>query len=762
MQKATACVIIAVVLAAPFVLILLAVDNQEVVPVWRLPPQRLLEIAQRQPQLLWRSNFGRYLQGRLGHSKGSHELWSPGSPGGELHPPYNWTEAWQGLQTVGLSAWEAGKVASVALAKESWDRASAVRAWAEEGWQSRGLGDLTAHAKFAARLATDSLEAGRASLGRGWDQIFNSLSLLQERGSAQWQGLLEGWHARVSSMRASLPPLWSPGRARRAWGTASRQWGEALLGGSAGLGRARDAALTVLGTGLAAVQDFWDTFKPGGKLHPAAFLQLGGHIYLELTLGIIIVALLAFPSKAKPEEPLTEEEIDALVEEWQPEPLFQASSAGNPLVDPPVISSIMGPEVIANGKKVLNMGSYDFLGISGNAKIMDDCTATITKYGVGSCGPRGFYGTIDVHLHLEDRLAKFMGTEESIIYSYDLATVPSVLPAFANAKDLIVCDAGVSYAIQNGAALSRARVLYFRHNDIADLKAVLDAVAEEDRLPRNRKKPLNRRFIVVEGLYQRWGDVAPLQEIFVLKKQYKYRLVVDEDPIVGGAGPHWPRRLPASWLAARGRRDRVCLPWPRNWRRRGASARGNREIVDHQRLSGLGYCYSASLPPYLATAAIGALDVLEQEGPNLVRRLQANAAFLRDLLREVIGMTVVGNSTLSPVVHMMLDDEMAGTWPPGASRGTSSRALQTRPSQKHRLLICPSQHTPLDLADSQPSLRLVVTAKHSVEDIRLAVDSLTAACRTVLRLAPVETGPVTPSPERDTPRRKSTYSITRW
>ena len=72
--------------------------------------------------------------------------------------------------------------------------------------------------------------------------------------------------------------------------------------------------------------------------------------------------------------------------------------------------------------------------------IQEACAAPINKYGVGSCGPRGFYGTIDVHLDLEKALAEFMGTEETIIYAYDLATVPSVLPAFANAKDIIIYD----------------------------------------------------------------------------------------------------------------------------------------------------------------------------------------------------------------------------------------------------------------------------------------------------------------------------------
>jgi serine palmitoyltransferase len=68
------------------------------------------------------------------------------------------------------------------------------------------------------------------------------------------------------------------------------------------------------------------------------------------------------------------------------------------------------------------------------------CKETLNKYGCGSCGPRGFYGTIDVHLKLEQELSNFMGTEEAIIYSYDLATLPSIIPAFANRKDVIICD----------------------------------------------------------------------------------------------------------------------------------------------------------------------------------------------------------------------------------------------------------------------------------------------------------------------------------
>ena len=70
----------------------------------------------------------------------------------------------------------------------------------------------------------------------------------------------------------------------------------------------------------------------------------------------------------------------------------------------------------------------------------DACKDTLNKYGCGSCGPRGFYGTIDVHIQLEEQLSRFMGTEEAIIYSYDLATLPSIIPAFANRKDVIIRD----------------------------------------------------------------------------------------------------------------------------------------------------------------------------------------------------------------------------------------------------------------------------------------------------------------------------------
>jgi serine palmitoyltransferase len=102
-------------------------------------------------------------------------------------------------------------------------------------------------------------------------------------------------------------------------------------------------------------------------------------------------------------------------------------------------------------------------------------------------------------MDLEAKIAQFMGTPDSILYSYGLATVSSVIPAFCKRGDLILADEGVNWGIQNGLFLSRSTVRYFKHNDMASLEALLEDVRQEDR---RKKKVLNRRFIVVEAIYQ--------------------------------------------------------------------------------------------------------------------------------------------------------------------------------------------------------------------------------------------------------------------
>lgn len=245
--------------------------------------------------------------------------------------------------------------------------------------------------------------------------------------------------------------------------------------------------------------------------------------------------------------------------------------------------------LMGDDKDYLNMATYDFLGLSIKEKIHEKAVEALRKYGVGACGPPGFYGTIDVHLELEKQLAKFLGQEEAIIYAQAFSTISGVIPAFSKRHDILVVDDGVCFAVQKGVQISRSVVKYFKHNDMQDLERVLKEIKYEDK---KFRRPLSRRFIVIEGLYQNFGDIAPLPEILKLKEKFKYRLIVEESMSFGvlgrrGAGicDHFgvdPSKV-----------EIISASMAHSLSSAGGFCAGSKEIVDHQ------VCYYATVLHYL-------------------------------------------------------------------------------------------------------------------------------------------------------------------
>ncbi|CAD7696398.1 unnamed protein product [Ostreobium quekettii] len=461
--------------------------------------------------------------------------------------------------------------------------------------------------------------------------------------------------------------------------------------------------------------ELWELIAPGGKLHPAGFLEHKGHLVVEALLVLLIAYLVwqprSSPSK-KADERLTEKEIDQLCEEWQPEPLCPEIESFPEVEKPLLATSVLGHHIEVDGEKLLNMVSTDFLGLSTSEHIKDVCRATINKYGVGSCGPRGFYGTVDVHLQLEESISEFMGTQETIIYSYDMATAASVLPAFANAKDVIVCDEAVHYPIQNGCTLSRAKVLKFKHNDMGDLERLLVKVAAEDK---KLRKPLNRRFIVVEAIYHNTGELAPLDAIHALAAKHKYRLAVDESLAIGVLGPKGRGACEHFGLPPGGA-EIVFASMGNALASAGGFCTGAREVADHQRLAGQGYCFSASQPPYLATSARAALEAVAGDGEGR-RQVAKGAAQLRRELGRVAGLEVVGSherDLLSPVVFLRLKDAPESSVE--ARRRLSELADWVR--RRQRVLITIPISSPIEWRDWGPAIRIVVTARHGEGELR--------------------------------------------
>jgi serine palmitoyltransferase len=135
---------------------------------------------------------------------------------------------------------------------------------------------------------------------------------------------------------------------------------------------------------------------------------------------------------------LTDEQKEEIIRNWKPEPLIADIDENHPaLINKHVIDGPIGKFISVDGIKCLNMATHNYLALEEYAKIKESAINSIHKYGVGSCGPRGFYGTIDVHLELEERLAKFMDQEESIVYSYAFSTVASAIPAYSKRNDII-------------------------------------------------------------------------------------------------------------------------------------------------------------------------------------------------------------------------------------------------------------------------------------------------------------------------------------
>ncbi|RXM34907.1 Serine palmitoyltransferase 1 [Acipenser ruthenus] len=345
------------------------------------------------------------------------------------------------------------------------------------------------------------------------------------------------------------------------------------------------------------------------------------------------------------------EEKEELIEDWQPEPLVPLVSKDHP---PPKYDVVSGPtshKIIVNGKECINFASFNFLGLLDNERVKNQALTSLRKYGVGTCGPRGFYGTFDVHLELEERLAKFMRTEEAIIYSYGFATIASAIPAYSKRGDIVFVDEAACFSIQKGLQASRSNIKYFKHNDMDDLERLLKELETEDQ-ENPRKARVTRRFIVVEGLYINTGDICPLPELVQLKYKYKVRILLEESLSFGVLGEHG-RGVTEHFGVNIDDIDLISANMENSLASIGGFCCGRSFVIDHQRLSGQGYCFSASLPPMLAAAAIEALNIMEED-IDIFRLLRDKCKHIHSALQGISGLEVVGES-ISPAFHLQLE-----------------------------------------------------------------------------------------------------------
>lgn len=451
------------------------------------------------------------------------------------------------------------------------------------------------------------------------------------------------------------------------------------------------------------------------------------HVVLEIFLALWVLWLIFRKSNQPDKLKLTEAEKEQLIADWEPEPLVEEVSPTHPALKPRVVSGKAGLYVQIDDYYCLNFATHNYLGFVETKTIEDKAVQSLYKYGVGSCGPRGFYGTVDVHLELEEYLAKYMNMEEAVVYSYNFSTIASAIPAYAKRGDIIFVDERVNYAIQKGLDASRSHVHFFKHNDPKDLESLL---MEQQKLDKENPKKASktRRFLVVEGIYMNTGEICPLPELIELRKKYKLRIFIDESISFGTLGKTG-RGVTEYFDVPITEVDLIVGSMENSLASIGGFCVGSSFIVEHQRLSGLGYCFSASLPPLLASAAIAALETIEQN-PDLLKQLQDRSHWLQRALHasDIIAkhFDILGDED-SPVKHLVLKN-LSGSY---QDQLALLNSFIDSCIEKGVAVIASSYLEENEVWSPIPSIRLTTNILLTLEHIKTLIQTLENVCNEI-------------------------------
>jgi glycine C-acetyltransferase/8-amino-7-oxononanoate synthase len=282
-----------------------------------------------------------------------------------------------------------------------------------------------------------------------------------------------------------------------------------------------------------------------------------------------------------------------------------------------LIEGPQGPSVTLDGRDVLLLCSNNYLGLADRSEVREAGAEAALRWGAGAGASRLISGTMEPHRQLEARLAAFKGYEAALLFGSGYLANTGLVAALAGKGEVVFSDELNHASIVDGCRLSRAETFVYRHGDLEHLAWALY---------HQRGKPA---LIVTDGVFSMDGDVAPLPELLELARRHGARLMVDEAHATGAVGPGGRGSVSAAGLS--GEVDVVVGTLGKALGSYGAYVCANAETVDFLINTARPFIFSTAPPPPAVGAALAALELLEAE-PELVERLQANAATLRRAL----------------------------------------------------------------------------------------------------------------------------------
>ena len=363
-----------------------------------------------------------------------------------------------------------------------------------------------------------------------------------------------------------------------------------------------------------------------------------------------------------------------------------------------VLEEPQAPECVFDGKRVINLASNNYLGLTTHPKLEEAAIAAIKKYGVGSGTVRTVSGTMQIHMKLEEKIARFKKTEACVVFQSGFAANAGTVSAILGKEDFIISDELNHASIIDGARLSKAKIKVFRHKDTAHAEELLKEVAGEP----------GHKLIITDGVFSMDGDIGALPGLCDLAEKYGAIMMVDDAHASGVLGKNG--RGTPDHFQLHGRVDVQVGTLSKAIGALGGYVCGSKELIDFLYHRARPFLFSTSHPPSVSATCIAAFDVLEQE-PELMDKLWENTRFFKKEL-GLLGFNIGGVNTPAsetPITPIIIGE--------GRLTMEFSRELFNEG------VFTPGIAFPT-VAEGKARVRTIMTATHTKDQLSRALEAL--------------------------------------
>jgi len=307
-----------------------------------------------------------------------------------------------------------------------------------------------------------------------------------------------------------------------------------------------------------------------------------------------------------------------------------------------VLEDMQNPVCTYDGKKVINLASNNYLGLTSHPKLIEAALAATSKYGVGSGAVRTIAGTMRIHMELEEKIAAFKNVEACVVFQSGFAANAGTVSSILGKEDFILSDELNHASIIDGARLSRAKIKVFRHKDAAHCEEHLKELQNEPGL----------KLIITDGVFSMDGDIGPVDKLAALAERYGAIMMVDDAHSSGVLGRNG--RGSVDHFGCHGRVDVQVGTLSKAIGSLGGYVCGSRDLIDYLYHRARPFLFSTSHPPSVAATCIAAFDLLETE-PERIDRLWENTRYFKTELGrsgfDIGGITTPASETpITPII----------------------------------------------------------------------------------------------------------------